>query len=183
MGGAVGAEDGSLRSVFRSGAEQSARCRICVRCAAQLQRPADSAAAGISSRQETAGAAAGAAAQALGAGRQAGWHAGTCALRLRAWAGGLGGPSLPVVLVRTNALPAAQRRTGLRNREKERDGLDGVVVTWSVSVRRGVMAKGPATSSELRQWQMQQILLMLPCGFLATPCSCSPTISYSWRAS
>lgn len=167
MGGAVGAEDGSLRSVFRSGAEQSARCRICVRCAAQLQRPADSAAAGISSRQETAGAAAGAAAQALGAGRQAGWHAGTCALRLRAWAGGLGGPSLPVVLVRTNALPAAQRRTGLRNREKERDGLDGVVVTWSVSVRRGVMAKG---ASDLQRAQAMADAADLAHAPLRLPC-------------
>jgi hypothetical protein len=127
--GAVGAEDGSLRSVFRAGAEQSARCRICVRlhsCSGRQQQ------------QRTAAPPAGAAAQ---AGRQAGWLA-PAGCRWR-WA----------CASAHGALPATQR-TGLRNREKERDGLDGVwttsvavvasvsgsVVAWSVSVMAKAMS-------------------------------------------
>ena len=114
----------------------SVQVRRRAECALQNLRALHScsSAASCSGRHQQTGdsrAAAGAAAQALGAASRLAPAAAPA--RVGGGADGNAGP-VPVVLVLTDArhgvLPAAQR-TGLRNREKERDGLDGV---WTTSV-------------------------------------------------
>jgi len=179
-----------------------------VRCtAAARQRPA---AAGIN-RQETAEQQR----EQLRrrSGRQAGWH---LPLRLRAWEGErteTRGLCQWCWCSQTHGTVSCPLRNGLvfgTGRRKETVSteygphqwpwLGQSVVTWSVSVRRGVTAKGRAqpeaeagpellasSIAGLQQGWWGHLgrfamadgeMLMLPCGFLATPCS---TISYSLR--